>query len=225
MLTEDMTRMIEASESRGWVLEPDAKRLLREAGLNVPRSVYTRDPEEAARFAEAVGFPVVAKVVSPNVLHKSDVGGVKTGIDSVAGLHAAMDRLAGLEGFEGVLVEETVQGVELIAGAKIDHQFGPVILFGIGGTSVEIYQDSVIRMAPLTERDVASMVKGLRARPLLEGYRGSAPVRMEALTQALLAFSGVVMDLSDRIESIDLNPLMASPEGCVVADARILLAS
>ena len=172
-----------------------------------------------------MGFPVVAKVVSPEILHKSDVGGVEIGIQDAGGLRESMDRLSGLQGCEGVLVEETVQGVELIAGAKIDFQFGPVILLGIGGTAVEIYQDTEIRMAPLSERDVASMVNGLRARPLLEGYRGAEPVDMEFLTRTLIAFSGLVMDLADRIESIDLNPLMGSARGCRVADARIMLAA
>ena len=219
-----MKQILETSRDRGWVLEPDAKRLLSEAGLDVPRFLQTKDPEEAARFGEELGFPVVAKVVSPKILHKSDVGGVMTGIGDAETLQRAMERLAALEGYEGTLVEETVQGVELIAGAKVDEQFGPVILLGIGGTAVEVYQDTVIRMAPLTQRDVESMVNGLTARRLLEGYRGSDPVDRTALSDALIAFSRLVMELEECIESADLNPLMCSSRGCRVADARILLA-
>ncbi|MGD8389357.1 MAG: acetate--CoA ligase family protein [Desulfobacteraceae bacterium] len=224
MLNDNMRKILESSRDRGWVLEPDAKRMLAEAGLDVPRFLQTCDAEEAVRFGEEVGFPVVAKIVSPKVLHKSDVGGVVTGVGDAEALGRAMERLAALEGYEGILVEETVQGVELIAGAKVDEQFGPVILLGIGGTAVEIYQDTVIRMAPLTQHDVESMVSGLTARRLLEGYRGADPVDMAALSETLIAFSRLVMDLGERIESVDLNPLMCSSRGCRVADARILLA-
>ncbi len=119
---------------------------------------------------------------------------------------------------------ETVDaGVELIVGAKIDHQFGPVVLLGMGGIGVEIYKDSAIRMAPLAQRDVLSMVGALKARKLLEGYRGSRPIHMGELTRTLMVFSDLLMGLEDRIESIDLNPVICTPEKCVVADARIML--
>jgi acyl-CoA synthetase (NDP forming) len=116
-----------------------------------------------------------------------------------------------------------VCGVELIVGAKIDYQFGPVILLGMGGTGVEIYKDAVLRMAPLQERDVSSMVKNLKAHPLLEGYRGSEPVDLNGLTHMMLAFSNLVMDLEEEIESMDLNPVMCSSKSCIIADARIML--
>lgn len=225
MLNDEMKQILESARPRGWVLEPDAKRLLADAGLDVPRFIRTRDPEEAGRFAGEIGYPVVAKIVSPEILHKSDAGGVKTGIRDARGLREAMDRFAPLDRYEGTLVEETVQGLELIAGAKVDDQFGPVILLGMGGTGVEIYQDTVIRMAPLDPRDVTSMVNGLQAHKLLEGYRGADPVDMDALTGTLVAFSNLVMEMADRIESVDLNPLICSKDRCVVADARILLAS
>lgn len=225
MLNDDMKQILEQSRARGWVLEPDAKRLLKTAGMDVPRSLNTKDPEEAVRFAQDIGFPVVAKVVSPDILHKSDVHGVRTGVQDGDGLRRAMEHFASLEGCEGTLVEESVQGLELIVGAKVDEQFGPVVLLGIGGTAVEIYQDTVIRMAPLTQRDVDSMVKGLTAHRLLEGFRGADPVDMNALSRALITFSSLLTDLAGHIESIDLNPLMCSKDRCAVADARILLSS
>ena len=166
---------------------------------------------------------MVAKVVSPDILHKSDVGGVIVGIGSDEDLHAAYQRLRSLKGFAGILVEEVVGGIELIVGAKVDYQFGPVILMGIGGTSVEIYKDTSIRMAPLVSKDVTSMLQGLQAHQLLEGYRGSAPANVQALTDMLIAFSDFVMDCEDLIESIDLNPVKCSSEGCIIADARIVL--
>ena len=116
-----------------------------------------------------------------------------------------------------------ISGVELIIGAKIDYQFGPVILLGIGGTGVEIYRDTSLRMAPLEERHVKTMVKELRAHQLLEGYRGSEPISMGEVIRMMIAFSDLAMELEGMIESIDLNPVMCSASRCVVADARIIL--
>jgi hypothetical protein len=124
-----------------------------------------------------------------------------------------------------MLVEEMVSGIELIAGAKVDYQFGPVILLGMGGTAVEIYKDTALRMAPLKEVDVESMLKGLKAHELLNGYRGAQPVNLKELVRTLMAFSRLVMDLEGYFESIDLNPVMCSSTSCVVADARIMLQS
>jgi acyl-CoA synthetase (NDP forming) len=123
-----------------------------------------------------------------------------------------------------MLVENMASGVEVIVGAKRDYQFGTIILLGIGGTAVEIYRDTAIRMAPLSERDVRGMVNNLKARALLEGYRGSEAVNMAALVDMMLAFSDLAMTLGDRFESIDLNPVMCSGQDCIVADARIVLA-
>ncbi len=219
----EMLRIVDAARADGWVLEPEAKRLFRLAGFDVPRFTLARTPEEADRFAWEIGYPVVAKIVSPRILHKSDVGGVAVGITDAARLADLFLRFQGMEGFAGMIVEEMVSGVELILGAKIDVQFGPMILLGMGGTGVEIYQDVSLRMAPLTGKDVDAMIAGLKARRLLEGYRGAAKVDREKLTGVILAFSSVVMDLQGRIESIDINPLLCSSRRCVVADARIIL--
>jgi acyl-CoA synthetase (NDP forming) len=117
-----------------------------------------------------------------------------------------------------------VPGIELIIGAKNDYQFGPVILLGIGGTSVEIYQDAVLRMAPLSDTDVLEMVEGLAGARLLKGYRGAEPIDMEDLTRLVVRFAALVMTLADQIEAIDLNPVKCTAGACVVADARIILA-
>jgi acyl-CoA synthetase (NDP forming) len=223
MLTQEMKGILAASKKRGWVLEPGAKRLLGLAGLAVPKFKWSTSLDELLNFAQEIGYPVVAKVVSPKVLHKTDSGGVVVGIEDEAGLKEAFEKLSSQEGFDGVLVEEMLAGVELIIGAKVDYQFGPVILMGLGGTGVEIYRDTTLRMAPLTRNDVESMIRGLKAHELLEGYRGSEPVNLEELTRMLLAFSGLVMEIEEQFESIDLNPVMCSSDGCVVADARIML--
>ena len=220
---DEMYRIIDAARPDGWVLEPEAKRLFRLAGFDVPRFMLARTPEEAVRFAHEIGYPVVAKVVSPRILHKTDVGGVAVGIADAGRLEEVFRRFQGMEGFIGMMVEEIVSGVELILGAKIDLQFGPMILLGMGGIGVEIYQDVALRMAPLAGKDVRSMIGGLKARRLLEGYRGAEKVDREKLTETILSFSSVVMELQGRIESVDINPLLCSSRRCVVADARIVL--
>ncbi|MHB8090292.1 MAG: acetate--CoA ligase family protein [Syntrophales bacterium] len=223
MLKNEIREILEKSKSGGWVLEPDAKNILRLSGIDVPRFTMAASFEEAGRFVREHGFPVAAKVVSPKIMHKSDAGGVAVGIDNDDSLRAAFERFSEMEGFTGMLVEEMVSGLEMIAGAKVDSQFGPVILFGMGGTEAELYKDTAIRMAPLKKNDVNSMIKCLKAHPLLEGYRGARPVNREELTRTLIAFSELVMEMHQFIESIDLNPLFCSPERCIVGDARIVL--
>jgi hypothetical protein len=222
-LSAEIKDIISASQELGWVLEPEAKRLCSLAGLTVPRFLWATGVDEALGFAQEIGYPVVAKVVSPNVLHKSDVGGVVVGIDSGEKLREAYHGLSQLKGFAGILVEEMLSGMELIAGAKVDYQFGPVILLGMGGTGVEIYRDVTMRMAPIGQRDVASMLRDLKAHHLLEGYRGSEPVDLTELTRIMVAFSDLVIDIEGLIESIDLNPLVCTADRCIVADARIVL--
>ena len=219
----EMLRIIEEARSDGWVLEPAAKRLFSLAGFSVPRFTLARTPEEALVFAHEIGYPVVVKIVSPLIIHKSDVGGVAVGIVDDARLTETFRRFEALEGFRGVLVEEMISGVELILGAKNDLQFGPMILLGMGGTGVEIYRDVVLKMAPLTEKDALAMFKGLKAHRLLEGYRGAEPADLGKLSQTLLLFSSLVMELEGQIESIDVNPLLCSSRDCIVADARMIL--
>ena len=223
MLTQEALDIVRSAAGAGWVLEPDAKRLLSISGLDIPRSRWAMKADEAVAFARENGYPVVAKIVSPDVVHKSEHGGVVVGIRTDEALRSAFERFRAMEGFAGMLVEEMVIGLELIVGAKIDEQFGPVILLGIGGTGVEIYKDATLRMAPLREQDVESMMKGLRAHQLLEGYRGAAPIHVVGLRNLLLTFSGIVMELQEWIESVDLNPVKCSSAKCVVADARIML--
>ncbi len=223
MLNNEMLRIIENFRKAGWIPEPEAKRLFAMACLDVPRYIWAHETDEFIRFAGLCGYPLVAKVVSPRVMHKSDVGGVIVGIDSDQGLEKAFQTLKMLDGFDGMIVEEMVRGRELIVGAKIDYQFGPVILLGIGGTGVEIYQDVTMRMAPITKNDVASMIDSLKGRDMLRGFRGGEPINIEALTDLLIRFSELVIDLEGHIRSIDLNPVLCSRDRCIIADARIIL--
>lgn len=223
MLKAEIKTVLKAARTRGWVREPDAKRLLSKAGLAVPRFVTVTDPGQIEPAAADLGFPLAAKVVSTRIVHKSDVGGVHTGIESTRELIAAFETFSRLDGFEAMLIEKMVSGLELIMGAKIDDQFGPVILLGMGGTGVEIYQDVSLRMAPLGPEDVDAMIKGLKAGRLLSGYRGRQAVNRDELTRTLVCFSSFVMAAAGMIESIDLNPVMCSGKKCLVADARIML--
>jgi succinyl-CoA synthetase beta subunit len=223
MLTEEIRKILSSARDAGWVLEPEAKRLFSMAGLDIPRFGWAHDQEEAARFAQDIGYPVVAKVISPRVIHKSDVRGVEVDVRDAKALSKTFNRLSKIDGCSGVLVEEMVSGIELIVGAKIDYQFGPVILLGIGGTATEIYHDFSLRMAPLTPLDIESMVKCLKGHELLDGYRGTEPINFNELDRLLNKFSELVMMLEKEIESIDLNPVMCSSTRCVVADARIML--
>jgi succinyl-CoA synthetase beta subunit len=223
MLIREVRDILSSSKATGWVLEPDAKRLFSFLGLDVPRFVWAKKVEEAIRFAEEIGYPVVGKVVSPKLVHKSEKNGVEIGIGNDEKLKEAFRRFSQIDGFVGMLVEEMISGIELIVGAKVDDQFGPVVLLGMGGTGVEIYKDVTLRMAPLALKDIESMIRCLKAHSLLEGYRGSKPVNVEELYRLLKTFSDFVMDLESLFESIDLNPVICSPTRCVVADARIML--
>ena len=223
MLKKKITEILSSSKTTGWVLEPEAKRLLSLVGIDTPRFIWAKKVDQAIRFAEEIGFPVVGKVVSPKVIHKSDKGGVEVGIVDERKLKETFQRFSQIEGFAGMLVEEMLSGMELIVGAKVDYQFGPVVLSGIGGIWTEIYRDVILRMAPLSERDTDAMIGCLKARPLLEGYRGASPVNLKELKKLLITFSDLVMGLENLIESIDLNPVICSPTSCVVADARIML--
>lgn len=223
MSNDTIRDIVEAHREIGWILEPEAKRALQSAGITVPRFGWAKTLDEARDVAAAIGFPVVVKLVSPNALHKSEVGGVSVGIADNAALEKVYERYSGFEPFHGVLIEEMVRGVELIIGMKNDFQFGPVVLLGMGGTGVEVYRDTAIRMAPLTAPEVRSMLDDLKAGALLKGYRGAAPVNQEALIDMTLRFSDLAMALADEVSSIDLNPVMCNENACIVADARMVL--
>ncbi len=223
MITKELQDILWEYRSQGWVPEPAAKKLLARAGLPVTRHLWSKTLEEALCFADEIGYPLVAKVVSSEAVHKSEQGGVALGLGNPLELTAAYERFRQFGGFAGVLVEEMLTGLELIVGAKIDFQFGPVILLGMGGTRAEIYRDIALRMAPLDEAVVASMITGLRGHRLLEGFRGENPVNIPELTRLIIAFSELVMEMAPQIDSLDLNPLMCTGKKCVIADARIML--
>jgi len=223
MLNKEIKSILEKSKQWGWVLEPDAKRILSLCGFQTPKYAVAKKPENAIAAARKIGYPVVVKIVSPEIVHKSDVKGVIVGIKDDERLVTVLEKFRKLPGFAGMLIDEMATGVELIIGAKNDVQFGPMILLGFGGVGVEIYKDVSLRMAPLNKNHVESMMKGLKAYPLLTGYRGSKPVNIAAVKSTLIRFSKLMMDIRDYFESVDLNPVMCDGKSCTVVDARIML--
>jgi acyl-CoA synthetase (NDP forming) len=223
MLKKEIQTILEKSKQWGWVLEPDAQKIFCLYGFKTPKYGVATEAGEAVSIAHQIGYPVVAKIVSPAVVHKSDVKGVVVGIKDDETLVRTLERLSKIDGFVGMLIAEMVKGLELIIGAKNDFQFGPMVLLGMGGVGVEIYKDVSLRMAPLKERDADHMIQELTARKLLTGYRSSEPINMSALKKTIVNFSKLMMDLQDIVESVDLNPVMCTAKTCTVVDSRIML--
>lgn len=223
MLKKEIRAILDRSRLHGWVMEPDAKRILSLSGIAVPRFKLARSADAALECASELGYPVVAKIVSPDIVHKSEVNGVKVGVRDARELKSIYTRFARHKRFVGMLVEEMAAGLELIVGGKIDAQFGPVVLLGMGGTGVEVYKDTVLRMAPVKSSDVQSMVNCLTAGCLLQGFRGRPAIDMQALIGVITTFSTLLIKLADQVSSVDLNPVLCTDQGCLVADARILL--
>ncbi len=217
-------------ENRKALLEPEAKTICAEYGISVNNFNVAKTAKEAAEQAEKIGYPIVMKIVSQDIIHKSDAGGVLVNLKSAteveAGFKKIMDNSKKYKEdarIEGILVQEMApQGTEVIVGAIKDPQFGQTVMFGLGGIFVELLKDVNFRVAPLTVQDAKEMITNLKAFPLLNGYRGSKPADIEALTTILVNVSKMVMEQSD-IKELDLNPVMAYPVGAKTVDARIIL--
>jgi acetyl-CoA synthetase (ADP-forming) len=217
-------------DGRKVLLEHEAKIICAEYGITVNRFSLAKNENEAAELAEQIGFPAVLKVVSPEIVHKSEAGGVKINLkdtDEVRGAYNTIMENAkkynSKANIVGVLVQEMApQGIETIIGAVKDPQFGQTLMFGLGGIFVELLKDVTFRVAPITEQDAAEMIVGVKAFPLLNGYRGSPPADVKAIVTQLVCVSHLVMDYPE-IRELDLNPVMAYPHGTKVVDARIIL--
>ncbi len=223
------------AEGRKWLSPPEVETLLSAYGFEMPRSALCGDAERAVAAANEIGYPVVLKLVSRDVLHKSDVGGVRPDIRNEAEVRAAFSQItesfAGLKAgnpsfaMDGVLVQEMVRGgKETILGMTTDQSFGPVIMFGLGGVYVEVLKDVAFRVAPLNDVDANEMVHAIKGFPILNGARGEKPVDIERLSEHLQRMSQMILDLPE-IREMDINPLVVFEKGrqFKVLDARIAI--
>ena len=218
------------AEGRGRLDELESLELLRSYGLHTAGAVLARSAEEVVAAADRMGYPVVLKIVAPAIIHKTDVGGVQVGIgspDEARSAHGAI--MAGASqahpdaAISGILVQQMVSGGrELIVGMSRDPSLGPMLMFGLGGTLVEVLGDVVFRLAPIHRLDAADMVRGIRGFRLLTGVRGALPSDLGALEEVLLRVSRLVTDFPE-IAELDLNPVLAFPDGARVVDARVML--
>jgi len=217
-------------EGRSYLLEPEAKMVCMEYGIPVTRFKVAGTPEEAVKFAEGMGYPVVLKIVSPDIIHKFDVGGVMLNLKSPSEVKGGYENI--LKSVKrhkpdakivGVLVQEMAPtSTEVIVGATKDPQFGPALMFGLGGIFVEVLKDVTFRIAPITESDAREMITEVKAYPILKGYRGQPPADIDAIVNILLNTSKLVME-HQEIKELDLNPIMVYEKGAKTIDARIIL--
>lgn len=217
-------------EGRSILTEFESKRILKQVGIPVVETRLAKTQKEAVSLSQKIGFPVVLKIASPEVIHKSDSGGVKLSINNVTEVKRAYNEILKKVGkqypdavIQGVSVQKMVRpGTEVIVGTSKDPQFGPVIMFGLGGIFVEVLKDVSFRIIPVTERDVQEMVKEIKGYPLLQGVRGKESSDIPALVEMILKISNVVEEYP-QIKELELNPIFAYRDGAVAVDARIIL--
>ncbi|MBI4235833.1 MAG: acetate--CoA ligase family protein [Chloroflexi bacterium] len=226
----DVVRQAQA-EGRTVLTEEESKALLSQAGVRVTETRLAISKARAVALAKETGYPVVLKIASPDITHKSDVGGVRLNLATAAAVRRAYDEIvasarAKAPGahIQGVTVQPMAPsgGVEVIVGMSRDRQFGPVLMFGLGGVAVEVLQDVAFRIVPLTRRDAREMVQEIKGYGLLTGFRSTPPVDLKALEELLLRVS----DLAERtpgLAEMDLNPVMAYSDGTIAVDARMVL--
>jgi 3-hydroxypropionyl-CoA synthetase (ADP-forming) len=212
------------------ITEELSKSVLKKYGVKVPGYALVNSTKEATKAAKRLGYPLVMKVVSPQILHKTDVGGVKVGLQNEKEVKKAFNdmykRLSKKKGVQlkGILLEKMVpQGVELIVGLQNDPQFGPVIMVGLGGVLTEIFKDVAFRMLPITIADAKSMLEELKGAKILQGYRGTKPIDQNMLAKALVQISKLGVDNAAYFDSIDFNPIVVYPKSYYVVDAKIIL--
>ncbi len=218
------------SLGRKTLVEPEAKKVLRLGDIQVPKFLVVKDVTAALNAVDDLGYPLVLKIVSPDILHKSDVGGVALAIKDAGDLQgnwsmmilnvADQNPVAMIEGF---MIEEMVpKGVEVIVGAIKDAQFGVVVMFGTGGVSVELMQDVSFRLGPLERDEAIEMIKEVRGFPLLEGYRGDSAKDIDAIADVIIKLANIVEEVGG-IKELEINPLVVYEKGAIAVDARAVL--
>jgi acyl-CoA synthetase (NDP forming) len=217
-------------EARAVLTEMESKDLLRSLGIPTTEMKLATSKEEAVALSRKIGYPCVLKVSSPDITHKSDAGGVKVGLKSEEDVAEAYDAIMSScrakfpnAAIEGVTVQNMARpGLEVIVGMATDPQFGPVMMFGLGGVWVELLKDVSFKIVPLTKYDAKSAIREIRAAPLLDGFRGSDPVDTSALEDILMRVSDFVSK-TPEVKEMDLNPIFAYSKGAMAVDARVIL--
>jgi acetate---CoA ligase (ADP-forming) subunit beta len=217
-------------QGRKVLTEIEAKQVFSAIGIDVTNTLLAASQKEAATVSEKIGFPVVLKVASPDITHKTDAGGVKVGLKNKAEVRRAYAEIisAARQKFpdakiDGVSVQAVARpGVEIIIGTFKDPQFGPVLMFGLGGIFVEVLKDVSFRIIPIAQRDALEMIKEIKGYGLLNGYRGHEAAHIPTLENMLLKVSDFV-EKTPGIKEIDLNPVFAYKDSAVAVDARIVL--
>lgn len=213
-----------------FLLEPEAIQLLQAYGIPYPSHGVARSADEAIEIADRLGYPVVLKIVSPDVVHKSDAGGVAVGLENAGSVRDAYDQLLTAVGdhvpeaeVQGVLVcEQAPSGLEVIVGGLREVLFGPTVMFGLGGILVEVLQDVSFRVAPLEQRDAEEMLHEIQGYPLLAGVRGREGCDTGALVDLLGKVSRLMMERPD-IQELDMNPVRVYEQGLLALDVRVLI--
>ena len=208
--------------------EWDSRRMLVKYGFDVPKAYLARSEAEAVKFANKIGYPIVMKIMSKDIIHKSDAGCVFLNLlneaSVVAAYHRIMENALNYKKeaeIEGVIIEEMVHGVELLVGSKFDEVFGKVVSFGIGGYLAELIKDISIRVVPVSMNDAMEMIEDIEHKKLLEGFRNLPEVNKKTLAKTIVRVSKLVR--KKNIVEMDINPLFATSNRCVVGDARIVL--
>jgi len=217
-------------EKRKYLLETEAKTICIEYGIPVTKFKLAKSEQEATKFANEIGYPIVLKIASPDVIHKFDVGGVMLNLKNQGEVKDAYKKiLANIKRHKsdakiiGIVVQEmAAPSTEVIVGATKDPQFGPTLMFGLGGIFVEVLKDVTFRIAPIAEEDAREMITEVKAYPVLKGYRGQPPADIEAIVKILLNTSKLVME-HQEIKELDLNPIIVYEKGAKTVDARIIL--
>jgi len=226
---QKIQNIVESSKGNPKVItEESSKEILGEYGIRVPKYALVTSSDEAAQKSKEIGFPLVAKIVSPDILHKTDVDGVKVGLSSEDEVKKAFDdmfyRLKEKFDVKGVLLEKMVpKGVELIIGLQNDFQFGPSIMVGLGGIYTELFKDVSFRVLPVTKGDALKMLESLRGKDILKGFRGSKSIDLDMLSEAIVNIGTLGVDMAGKYESIDFNPVVVYPDSYYVVDAKIIL--
>ncbi len=218
------------ASGRKTLVPDEAMDIIKSSGIPTPAYALAKTANEALTAAKTMGFPVVLKIVSPDVLHKSDVGGVVVGIENDKEVERNYNEIINnlIRKFPdadimGMLIEKQVPtATEVIVGGIRDKQFGPTVMFGLGGVFVELFKDVVFRIAPVTETEALEMIEEIKGYSVLNGYRGTEKLDIQKLAKTVVTVSELISDIGE-IKEVELNPLLVYTEGVTVVDARIII--